>query len=68
MALLTVVVVFVDDDGNAFWQQISPGTVRETPKGFALVNLWVYMLSANGYMSILWFPDPNTVTTGLPHC
>ena len=33
---LPVVVVIVDDDGNAFWEQVTPSTVRETPKGFAL--------------------------------
>jgi len=34
---LPVVVVLVDEDSNAFWQQVSPATVRETSKGFALV-------------------------------
>jgi hypothetical protein len=28
-------------------------------------NVWVYM-PGQGYMSILWFPDPGSVTAGLP--
>src|ERR1700676_2448513 len=34
---LPVVVVIVDTGGKAFWQVVTPATVRETPKGFALV-------------------------------
>jgi Fibronectin type III domain len=30
-------------------------------------NQWVY-LQAGGYMSILWFPTPDSVTQNLPHC
>lgn len=33
---LPVIVVIVDGDGNAFWEQVTPSTARETPKGFAL--------------------------------
>ena len=33
---LPVIVVIVDDDGNAFWEQVTPATARETPQGFAL--------------------------------
>ena len=33
---LPVIVVIVDDDGNAFWEQVTPSTARETPQGFAL--------------------------------
>ncbi|MGH3204817.1 MAG: fibronectin type III domain-containing protein [Streptosporangiaceae bacterium] len=29
---------------------------------------WVHIPSANGYMSILWFPDPPSVISGLPQC
>jgi Fibronectin type III domain len=29
---------------------------------------WVYIPAANGYMSILWFADPDSVTAGLPPC
>jgi Fibronectin type III domain len=29
---------------------------------------WVHIPSANGYMSILWFPDPPSVTSALPQC
>lgn len=28
-------------------------------------NIWVYM-PGHGYMSVLWFPDPGSVTAGLP--
>ena len=33
-------------------------------------NVWVHMTSSvgSGYMSILWFPNPGSVTSGLPHC
>jgi hypothetical protein len=34
---LPVVFVIVDTGGKAFWQVVTPATVRETPKGFALV-------------------------------
>jgi hypothetical protein len=30
------VVVIVNDDGNAFWEQVTSATARETPQGFAL--------------------------------
>ncbi len=33
---LPVIVVIVDDDGNAFWEQVTPATASETAKGFAL--------------------------------
>ena len=33
---LPVIVVIVDDDGNAFWEQVTPATTSETPEGFAL--------------------------------
>lgn len=33
---LPVIVVIVDDNGNAFWEQVTTATARETPKGFAL--------------------------------
>ena len=33
-------------------------------------NVWVHLTNSPGpgYMSILWFPDPNAVTAGLPQC
>jgi uncharacterized protein DUF4365 len=33
---LPVIVVIVDDDDNAFWEQVTPSTTSETPEGFAL--------------------------------
>jgi hypothetical protein len=33
---LPVVVVIVDEDGHAFWEQVTPSTTSETPEGFAL--------------------------------
>ena len=33
---LPVVVVIVNDDDNAFWEQVTPSTTSETPEGFAL--------------------------------
>jgi hypothetical protein len=38
------------------------GTVAPYTKGS---NVWVYM-PGQGYMSVLWFPNPNSVTAGLP--
>jgi hypothetical protein len=37
-----------------------------TPAWKAGSNVWVYIPAANGYMSILWFPNPGLVTAGLP--
>jgi uncharacterized protein DUF4365 len=34
---LPVLVVIVDDDGNAFWEVVAPRTVVETPKGFTML-------------------------------
>jgi hypothetical protein len=33
-------------------------------------NVWVHVTNSPGpgYMSILWFPNPNSVTSGLPKC
>lgn len=33
---LPVIVVIVDDDDNAFWEQVTPSTTSETQEGFAL--------------------------------
>jgi Fibronectin type III domain len=37
-----------------------------TPAWKAGSNVWVFIPAANGYMSILWFPNPGLVTAGLP--
>jgi len=34
---LPVLVVIVDNDGNAFWEEVTPRTVKETPKGFTML-------------------------------
>jgi Domain of unknown function (DUF4365) len=34
---LPVLVVIVDSDGNAFWEVVTPATVKETPEGFTMV-------------------------------
>jgi hypothetical protein len=33
-------------------------------------NVWVHVTNSPGpgYMSILWFPNPYSVTSGLPEC
>lgn len=41
---------------------VDKGTVAPYTGGS---DVWVYM-PGQGYMSILWFPDPNSVTVGLP--
>ena len=37
-----------------------------TPAWKAGSDIWVYIPAANGYMSILWFPNPASVTADLP--
>lgn len=34
---LPVLVVIVDSDDNAFWEAVTPETVKETPKGFTML-------------------------------
>ncbi len=34
---LPVLVVIVDNEGNAFWEVVTPRTVKETPKGFTML-------------------------------
>ena len=36
---LPVVVVIVDDDGNAFWEQVTPATVTRDPEGLRAEDL-----------------------------
>ncbi len=50
---LPVVVVIVDDDGNAFWEQVTPATARETPQGFALKILTSQPLDATARDKLL---------------